>query len=478
MKAVFLFEWKKLTRTRLNILLLIFFIALGSYSIYYGYGVTKKQILVIHDLENVYKKQVETTIGYFNTDTTTTTGKALYNKVIQPGWTEYLIKPFATFYPNTFSSMAIGHRDVYPFYKEISTKDNYLLFFEADISNPEILAAGNFDLSFVIIYLIPLLMIVLCHNIISEEKEQGTFTLLKLQSNRLQKIIFYKLLFRALIILILTYILNIIAAYSSPASFPVSIMDLLFWQLTVTCYLFFWFAICYLLISFQKNSVVTSLYMIGLWLLLSIIIPSLLTIYIDISYPVGIKADMASEKRKIEESVWDLEPKVLLEKFYNHYPEYKTKNPEDTIKYSAKHFVTYYDALEQQLAPIAKIHKNRESERKKLMSELSEFIPTLKMQKTLNQIGNTDYTSYTYFEESTISFQKKWKKFIYHFIFKNKKLQINDYLTMPEYHVHTFQKQHTKIVMSAVGFIVLALIIILLKQYVTYNSNKYLIIKQ
>ncbi|GGX18010.1 DUF3526 domain-containing protein [Aquimarina muelleri] len=478
MKTIFLFEWKKLARTPLSISILVFFIGLGAYSIYYGYSITKKQIQVIHDLENLHKEQVKTTIGYFNADTTTHKGKALYNKATQPGWIEHLIKPFATFYPNSFSSMAIGHRDVYPFYKEISTKDNSLHVFDADISNPEILIAGNFDLSFVIIYLIPLLMIVLCHNIISEEKELGTFILLKSQSNHFRKIIFYKLFFRTLIVLTLTYILNIVAAYISPTNTPISILNLLYWLLIVTCYLFFWFAICYLLISFQKNSIVTSLYMIGSWLLLSIILPSLFNFYIDISYPKRIKADMASEKRKIEESVWDLEPKVLLQKFYNHHPEYNTQNSNDTIKYSSKHFVAYYDALEKQLAPIAKVHKDRENERKKLMSKFSEFIPTLKMQKTLNQIGNTDFNSYIYFEESTLSFQKKWKKFIYDFIFKDENLQVSDYLTMPEYPENRSQIQYKGIVINAVEFILLALLIILLQTYVTYNSNKYLTIKQ
>ncbi len=478
MKTIFLFEWKKLVRSSLNIYLLVFFICLGGYSIYYGYSVTKKQVLVIHDLENLYKKQVQTTISYFDADTTTNKGKALYNKATQPDWIEHLITPIATFYPNSFSSMAIGHRDVYPFYKEISTKDNSLYVFDANISNPEILASGNFDLSFVIIYLIPLLMIVLCHNVISEEKEQGTFILIKSQSNHFQKFIFYKLLFRALLLLILTSILSIVAAYWSPISSPLSILDLLCWQFVMICYLFFWFAVCYLFISFQKNAIVTSLYMIGIWLLLSFVIPSLFNFYIDISHPTGIKADMASEKRKIEESVWDLEPKVLLQKFYSHYPEYDTENPNDTIKYNPKHFVAYYDALEKQLIPIAKIHKDRENERKELMSKLSDFIPTLKIQKTLNQIGNTDFNSYKYFEESTLSFQIKWKKFIYHFIFKDKNLQINDYLTMPKYPKVGLQKQYKKILGSAITFILLAFIIILLQTYVTYNSNTYLTIKQ
>ncbi|PKV52592.1 ABC-2 family transporter [Aquimarina sp. MAR_2010_214] len=478
MKTIFLFEWKKLIRTPFNILLLLFYISLGIYSIHYGNSVTKKQMLAIHDLENLYEEQVKTTIGYFNADTTITENKTSYHKAIQPIWIEHLVKPVATFRPNSFSSMAIGYRDVLPFYKEISTTDNSLHIYQTDISNPEILAAGNFDLSFVIIYLIPLLIIVFCHNIISEEKEQGTYTILKLQSNHLRKVLSYKLLFRFLLIIILTCILNTIAIYSAPSSTPVAILDFLCWQFVAICYLFFWFVICYVLISFQKNSVVTSLYMTGTWLLLSIIIPSLFIFYIDVLYPIGIKADMASEKRKIKESVWNLEPKVLIKKFRDHHPEYGLENPNDTLKYSAKHFVAYYEELENQLAPIAKIHKDKANKRKKLISRLSEFVPTLKVQKTLNQIGSTDFKSYTYVEESTFSFQEKWKKFIYHFIFNDKHVQVKDYLTMPKYALGNLQKPYKEILISVVELILLTLILIFLQRYLTLKPNKHLKFKK
>jgi len=469
MRTTFLFEWKNLIRTPLNIFILLFFLGTGLYSIYYGTQITKNQLIVIDNLERAYASQINSSFEKFKADTTTKQGRIDFANVSEPSSVNYLIKPIAICYPNAFSVLAVGQRDVLPFYKQISTEKSFTQAYDADISNPEILVIGNFDLSFVIINLLPLLMIALSYNVLSQEKEQGTFSLLALQSSNPQRVIFYKLLFRILLLSAFTYALNFIAICVASNIIPVNLSDTLSWLLIVTCYLFFWFAVCYLLISFQKSSTITAFYMAGCWLLFIIVIPSLLNFYINISHPIGIRADMASEQRKIEEDVWSIKPKILIENFYRYHPEYKTGNLGDTLQYSPRRFVAYYDELERRLSPIAKDYSDKIKVRNSLMNRLSDFVLTLKAQKMLNQTGESDLQSFINYDQSTLLFHEKWQAFIYRFIFNDLALQPEDYRSFPKYTSGIIAHKYKEIIVGSIQLIIVAFLLITARNYIVNN---------
>ncbi len=473
MGTIFLFEWRKLIRNRLSIVLLLFFAGLGIYSIYYGNNIIKKQIIELNKLETAYKEQINASLIGFQADTTTQKGKSDYERASDPTMLDYYVNPIAAFYPNTFSSMAIGQREVLPLYKEVSTNSGFLQVYDADISNPEALAAGDFDLSFVIIYLLPLLIIALSYNVVAEEKERGTYILLKSHSSRLQSIITYKLLFRVVIVLGLTYILNLVAIYTSPMNVSTKGIHLLHWLMVVTAYLLFWFAVCYLLIALQKNAITTALYMVGTWLFLSIIVPSLFSFYIDTSYPIGIKADVASEKRKIEEEVWEINHNVLIEQFYTDYPEYKTDKQIDTTEYSAIRFIAYYDAVEKELSPMFEVHDEKMKARTQLMSSLSEFVPAMKTQKLLNQIGYSDLQSFRNFDASAKAFQKKWRAFIFAYVFNAQSLTEKDYSIMPKHTLSGLLGQHKNMLIETLKLIVVVILLLLAQFYISNKQNTY-----
>ncbi|MET3114172.1 ABC-2 type transport system permease protein [Pedobacter sp. CG_S7] len=460
MKTIFLFEWKNLLRNPLSIIMLFFFVGIGIYSIQYGNKVLKKQLVVIDSLRKTYKAQIVSSIKKFHADTTTIKGKRDYNNVAKPSSVNYLIKPVAIFNPNSFSALAIGQRDVLPFYKEVSSERSFTQAYPSEISNPEVLAMGNFDLSFIIVNLLPLLMIASSYNTLSQEKEQGTYRLLMLQSNYPQKLIFYKLLFKVLIVLSLTYGLNCYAIYVTGKTIPVNNLEVFTWFLVSTSYLVFWSAVCYLLISLQKSSATTAFYMVGCWIFLVVLLPSILNFYVNGTYPIGIKADMASEQRKIEEDVWGIKPKTLIENFYKHHPLYKTGNLADTMQYSPRRFVAYYNEMERRLLPISNVYDNKIKYRSHLLSQLSAFLPSLTTQQMLNQIAHSDLQAFRDFDRSSYLFHKKWQAMIYHFIFNDKQFRQEDYLSFPIYRSDAIPYNSKSILLGIFHLTILSIVLI------------------
>lgn len=443
MRTVFLFEWRSIIRDPLNIGILCFFIFSGTYSIYYGASITSKQLIAIDSLKKSYNDVIAGSLIKIKADTATRQGKIDFSASTEPASIDYRIKPPAIFIPNAFTALAIGQRDVLPYYKKVSTERGFTDVYDAEIANAELLALGNFDLSFVLIYLLPLLLIALTFNTYSLEKEQGTYALLKLQSTKFNQIIFYKLVFRTLLLTTIAFLLSGVGIYATSRFLALTPSGIWWWFAVLTSYIFFWSSICYLIISFKKSSAINAFSLLGIWLLLVIVIPSLINFYVSITHPIGIRADIVSEKRKMEEDVWAIKPKALLDTFYRYNPQYQTGNLADTFQYSPRRFAAYYDELERRLTPMANVYAEKISRRSKLTDQLSRFVPTLMAQKLFNQIGQSGLQSFLNNQAATVKFQKQWQSFIYQFIFYDKKLKERDYLRFPEFN-QAFASQNSK----------------------------------
>ena len=81
------------------------------------------------------------------------------------------------------NSLAIGQRDVNPSIQSVTIRALEGQKYDSELNNPSNLMLGNIDFSFVLIYLFPLLIIAFTFNVVSEEKESGTWKIVATQSD-------------------------------------------------------------------------------------------------------------------------------------------------------------------------------------------------------------------------------------------------------------------------------------------------------
>ena len=79
--------------------------------------------------------------------------------------------------PSPLALISAGVTDLYPpaFKVGVGSSDTFL--FADEITNPLHVVTSRFDLAFVLTAILPLCIIVLCFNVISSEREQGTLAL-------------------------------------------------------------------------------------------------------------------------------------------------------------------------------------------------------------------------------------------------------------------------------------------------------------
>ncbi len=334
------------------------------------------------------------------------------------------------------SGLSIGQRDVNPSIKSVTIRGLEGQKYDTDLNNPYNSLLGSLDFSFVLIFLFPLLIIAFTYNIISEEKESGTWRMVSVQSKSLFKHI--NKLFAIRLALILVVLLLILFLAIPVLNIPIN-AD--FWAVLATSvsYVLVWFGICFWVASLQKRSNFNAVVLLSVWILLIIILPTAVNNYLVNKYPVPEALETTLKQRKGYHEKWDMPKNATMDKFFAHYPQYKKYPvPEEEFNW------LWYYAM-QQMGDDESLESSKEMKEKILLREkssraIANIIPTIHTQLAFNQIVRTDLHNHMQFLDRLDDFHEKLRLYFYPKIFENHLVEEENWSKFkPEYAVTAHQ---------------------------------------
>lgn len=313
------------------------------------------------------------------------------------------------------TGLSIGQRDVNLGIQQITIRTLEEKKYDSDLNNPAALQMGNLDFSFVLIYLFPLLIITFAYNLLSEEKEEQTWQLLTIQSNKPTKIIFQKLSIRFVFVVSTLLVLLAAAAFILNMPFNAAFIATILLSLL---YVIFWFTLCAWIISWQKNSSINAVSLLSIWLLLTVIAPAVINNFILTKYSVPEALHTAVANRDGYHRKWDESKESTMLKFYAHYPQYKKY----TLSNKEFSWLWYYamqqmgddDAAEHSMAM-----KQKLLQRESTSTMFGYFLPTLHTQLQLNILAHSSLQNQLQFLDSTTAFHEKKRLYFYPKIFED-----------------------------------------------------------
>ncbi|RNL81734.1 DUF3526 domain-containing protein [Sinomicrobium pectinilyticum] len=457
---VFRFEWRQLTRQFVPVFALLFFLAMGSYSLYNGKKFVSHQLDGLDSLEQHHRDHRRALLYRFQADTTTAEGKTMAAQAGIPQVVEYRNPPYAAFPPHRLSALAIGQRDLLPYFDIITSKRDVFSSTRTTITNPEKLAAGNFDFSFVLIYLFPLLLMVWSYDIYSSEMEQQTERLVAVQGGHIKRILALKLLFRFLWVCTIAWLLSIAGFWLHRETTGLTVTDALLWLFGVTLYLLFWCAVTWWTVLGKKSSRLTLIRLLGIWFALTFLLPAITNEIVEVSHPLPARTELISAQREEIEHTWDMPVEQLLDTFYINNPQYTTlKSPGDTAHYGNRRFVAYYDLLGRRINRHIKKYNMEVAEHNALLRRLGWFSPVAQMQTFLNAVARTGMDDYLTYREQVGTFHDEWVIHMNNFMLYDKKLDENDIQNLPRFELRENRDQWKKTLL--LGFPVFLFVILI-----------------
>lgn len=391
---------KLFLRQRATLLAFVLLLALGLSAIAVGRSFLNQQERNVTDVTEIQAKHIKSQTEYHPDDL----GLLLY----------YL--KFAYINPvSPLAGLAIGQTDLNNNVQHLTILALEGQRYDTDLVSPSKLQVGNLDLSFVIIFLFPLVIIALSFNLWHEEVERGTWKLIKIQGRSPFAFLLTKLGIRVALVLLALVLLFVVAV---PA-LGLELGERFFVMLLLSMlYVLFWFALSLLVVSLKKTSSVNAVTLLSLWLGLVILLPVGINSYVTSKYPIDEALSLAIRQRDEYHKKWDMDKRETVDKFVACYPQYERYELQDSgfswYWYYAMQHMGDYESQREQDALRAKVRQ-----REALSGAIADFLPPVKMQLAMSELARTDLGSYVDFLDETEGFHERKRLTFYGPIFDN-----------------------------------------------------------
>lgn len=283
-----------------------------------------------------------------------------------------------------------------------------------DLVNPMRQQVGNLDVSFLIIFLFPLVIIALNFNLLSEEEEKGTWKMITIQAKSSFRFLLIKLSIRFIFVCLVLGLLFVVAKIVLGIPFTNDFSSVI---VLSYLYMLFWFALCFFMILLRKSSNTNAIVLLASWLLLVVFLPVLVSNYISNAYPIDEAYTMVIKQRDAYHQKWDTDKKETLEKFYEHYPHLRKYG----YKTEGFSWLWYY-GMQQLGDDDSKIEReamyNKIKQREVLSRKIAKFFPPLQLQLSMNDIAKTSLSNHIDFLHATNTFHENIRLDLYPKIFE------------------------------------------------------------
>ncbi|WP_439488014.1 DUF3526 domain-containing protein [Algoriphagus sp.] len=353
------------------------------------------------------------------------------------------------------AGLSIGQRDIYPSVQRVTVRNLEEQRYSTDLMNPLFQLLGNMDFSFVLIYFFPLVIIAFGFNLISEEREGGTWSLVLSQTDSPMRFLRYKMGIRLVSILaVLILLLGISVFY---LAIPVDRYFGAFCLIAVM-YLLFWFAMVWLVVSFQLSSNLNAQLLLACWVLLSMIIPAGINVVQRWLFPIPEAMTAVIENREGYHAQWDREKVPTMEHFYSKYPQYREFQHPSDQDFSWLWYFAMQQLGDDEARKSVEDLKKKLGQRMEMANLLSWVVPTVHTQASLNAVSFSDLGNYLNYMQALEGFHEGRKNFFFPKIFEERPVQELDW---GSFTLERFQDQHPIFWAKILGPFMLALLLLL-----------------
>ncbi len=329
------------------------------------------------------------------------------------------------------SSFAVGQNDIQLSYIPVTSNSIITVTRDSELGNPVNLKRGAFDISFVVIFLLPIFILAISYDMLSSEKERGTLAMVLSHPVSLRKLMLSKVLSRAAIILAVILaagfgsLLTVGASLSSPDTW----VRFGLWLSATLLYSMFWFGLSVLVNSVSKNSSTNGVILAGSWLVLVVVAPTLISVLATTTYPAPSRFEFITASRVVQTQV-EKDYMKALDKYYYDHAEFAPKGSEADFLATS---LAKNDAVEKAMMPLYNKFRSQLAKQDEMVANFQFVSPAIMMQRTLNDASGASAARYSHFIDQVVDFRQVWTKHFTTRFLAGKPLRSADYRHFPKF---------------------------------------------
>lgn len=403
MKRLLQIEWLRLRRSSAAWWLLGGLFAAGLAAIFLGHAFQQAQQVEIADLDTQFEKQ----------------SQRLEHRYQEKGehsgyWAYYSFFPVHQ-PPSPLAAVSWGLRDLAPFVTWVRLLGLEQQLYESGLGNPQLQALGQFDLTFVLGVLAPLVLLLLGHDVLSRDRGLGSLPLLAAQAGGLGRIFAARLLVRFAMVALVSVLLFCVAAVVLDLPWSA---DSLAWLFIVLVGLLPWLGIT-ALIAARAQSVAASLSAaMTAFVLLVILMPAMLNLTLSTLFPVPEGLELTVRQRQVMHDSWDQPRQANYDSFLARQPEYRGPFPTvPEADFTWRWYYAMHENADHAVLGLATQHLKHLRQRHQWSQRLAWLSPPAMTQTMLCARAGTDLDAHLLHLETVRSFHQQLKKHFFPIIF-------------------------------------------------------------
>jgi len=388
------YEWLHLWRNPFKVVAIILFILAGFYGLQNGYHLYQERTQEVAKIEHE-AQQIRDGAEIWIKNGEKGPEERPWVDINTPFWAMWYGNHYLFDKPSLLMNYSIGQSEYFGYYKRLSMWSSaYDSDLTAELSNPEKTALGAFDFTFVWLYLLPLLLIVLCYSIQGLEHDLGFMTLLQVQqSSRIRWIVQRMGAISFFIGVSLFFFMLLPALVSGTKDGQISSLILLF--LYYAGYFLGWLVLWGYMIYHGKSQKEQALRMALVWLVLCIVIPGTVHQAAQLMHPGGLYLSFIDAQRDGQAEIFDQPFEKVYTQVSGKFPELKETYwaVQDSVASQDAQNAIYRMALNLHLNEVIDEILSRQEARNHFIRASYWINPITAIHNRINAMAGTDYTA-------------------------------------------------------------------------------------
>ncbi len=317
--------------------------------------------------------------------------------------------------PSDLAFAALGNRDIAPALLRVRALALEAQIYENEAANPELALPGRFDLAFVAVYLAPLVLIALLHDLWSGEREAGRYHALAALPQARKRLWTARVLVRVggvLAALLLPFFAGAIIAGTSP------LRALGFAGLIVLVVLL-WTAIVLLVARRGGRSAVHAASLAAIWFALTLVAPAGANLAINAAVAVPDGAALARENREYVHAGWDRPRDQTMRDFLKLYPRYAS-GAAIPPTFHWKWYFAFQHLGDMHVAQQSQAYREGIERRADLARLAGWLLPPAGLAQAMTQLAGTDVAAQLDYQMRIRAYHQRLREFYYDYLFSEK----------------------------------------------------------
>ncbi|MCI5048474.1 MAG: DUF3526 domain-containing protein [Aquisalinus sp.] len=330
--------------------------------------------------------------------------------------------------PSDLAFAARGVRDDLPWKHRIRMLALEGQIYETDAGNPELSRIGKFDFAFFAAFLLPLLMILLLHDLKAAEVRNNRWAFLSATGGDGGRLLLSRAVLRAILLfacIITPFLAGVIVSTAS-------LMSAVVVCAVIGLNLAFWLVLSLFTTSRIQSGPTAAALLLGAWFTLTVALPVGGKLMVEQSVPVPMGGEILLTQREAVNDAWDLPREATLKPFYERHPEWANAEPVSE-GFDWYWYYAFQQVGDQTVESMSEALRDGVAERDKAMAMIALTSPPLLVDRVMSQLAMTDIAAFQSYDQCVRDFHAALRAFHYPMLFGGKEYSAEAMKELPTF---------------------------------------------